>query len=83
MPWLVQQEEIEEVIFAYDKLDHFHVLELVAKLGEKRGVSFKVIAPESLSQSGEQLPLLSLEYLSPRGIGQSLRKISTLVLKKQ
>ncbi len=79
---LVMQEEIEEVLFAYEKVDHIRVLEVVGQIGEKRGVNFKIIAPETTIQPDGQIPLLTLDYLSPRGLSQSLRKITTLVMKR-
>ncbi len=79
---LVLQEEIEEVLFAYERVDHIRVLEVVGQIGEKRGVNFKIIAPETTIQPDGQIPLLTLDYLSPRGLSQSLRKITTLVMKR-
>ncbi|HHE46498.1 MAG TPA: glycosyltransferase [Bacteroidetes bacterium] len=79
---LVQQEEIEEVLFAYEKVDHVRVLKTVGLIGKKRGVNFKIIAPESTIQPDGHIPLLSVDYLSPRGFGKSLRKITTLMIKR-
>ncbi|NQT34812.1 glycosyltransferase [bacterium] len=79
---LVQQEEIEEVLFAHDQVDHLRVLELISQAGKKRGVNFKLIAPDSPVQPDGRLQLLSLDYLSPRGLGRSLKKISTLFNKR-
>ena len=79
---LIEQEEIEEVFFAFDKVDHIRVLETISRIGRKRGINFKIIAPDSPVQPDGRIPLLSLEYLRPRGFGQSLRKITTLIMKR-
>ncbi len=79
---LVTQEEIEEVLFAYNQVDYNRVLEAVNQIGKRRGVNFKVISPESAAEQNGLIPLLSVEYLSPRGLGSSLRKIGTILKLK-
>lgn len=81
LPRLIQQEEIEEVLFAYDQVDYNRVFETVGKISKKRQINFKIITPDSAAQPDGLIPLLSLDYLSPRRFGKSLRKISALVLK--
>ena len=78
---LVTQEEIEEVLFAYDHPDYDQVLKVVSRLGARRGVNFKVITPEAAVEPDGLAPMLSVEYLAPRGMGGALRRISTLVTK--
>ncbi len=79
---LTNQEEIEEIFFAYDSVDYDRVLKAVGRIGKQRGINFKVITPETAAQTDGMNPLLSVEYLSPRRLGQSLRKIATLVVKQ-
>ncbi|MCF7811540.1 hypothetical protein K9N50_11185, partial [bacterium] len=79
---LITQEEIEEVIFAYDEVNHNRVFEIVSKIGSQVKINFKIIDRNVVSESEGQIPLLSLEYLSPRRFGKSIRKISTLVVKR-
>jgi len=81
LPRLVMQEEIEEVLFAYENVDYVRILEIISRIGKKRGVNFKIIAPDSPVQPDGSIQLLSLDYLTPRGFSQSLRKITTLVTK--
>ena len=80
IPDLVEQEEIEEVLFTYDRIDYNRVLNTISQTGRKRRVSFKVITPEITVKPDGLLPLLSVEYLSPRGLKAKLRKFTTLVL---
>jgi len=79
---LAGQEEVEEVLFAYDQMDYNRVLQVVGKIGEKRGINFKVIPPETAAHTDRLAPLLSVEFLTPRGLGSSLRKIATLVIRQ-
>lgn len=79
---LTSQEEIEEIFFAYDRVDYDRVLNVVGLIGKQRGINFKVITPETAKLESGLMPLLSVEYLSPRRFGQSLRKIAALVVKQ-
>jgi len=78
---LIAQEEIEEVLFAYDRLDYDRVLKVISRIASRRGINFKVITPEAALESDGLAPMLSVEYLAPRGLGGALRRISTLVTK--
>ncbi|MFH0764962.1 MAG: glycosyltransferase [Calditrichota bacterium] len=77
---IVDQEEIEEVLFAYDRLDYNRALEVISSLGRRRGVNFKIIPPEHALQTDGLDELLAVEYLYPRGWKGALRKASTLLL---
>ncbi len=79
---LTSQEEIEEIFFAYDKVDYDRVLKVVGLIGKQRRINFKVITPDTAELESGLMPLLSVEYLSPRRFGQSLRKIAALVVKQ-
>jgi hypothetical protein len=74
------QEEIEEVLFAYDTLDYNRILKVVGKLGNDNRLNFKVIPSDSALNIGELPPLMAVDYLTPRGVGGSLRKLSNLIL---
>jgi GT2 family glycosyltransferase len=76
---LIESEEVEEVLFAYDELDYNRILRQVARFGQKK-VGFKVINTDSGEPSEDANPFLSVEYLSPRGLGRSIRRLTTLVL---
>jgi hypothetical protein len=82
VPRLIAQEEIEEVFFAYDEVNHNRVFEIVSKISSTGKINFKIIDRDMASESDGRIPLLSLEYLSPRRFGKSIRKISTLVVKR-
>jgi len=79
---LLKQEEIEEILFAYDRIDYERVLELVSRTGKLKGVDFKLITSDLIHQSNKKIPLLSVEYLTPRGLIRSLRKITTIAFGK-
>ncbi len=79
---LIQQEQIEEIIFAYEKIDYDHILNLVSIIGKQKNVAFKIITPDLLAQPDRTIPLLSVEYLSPRSLSGSIRKVSTIVFQK-
>ncbi len=76
---LVEQEYIEELLFALDKLDYNQIFELVGMINHRRKVNFKVITPEALKDI--PIPQLSLELLTPRPAMSSIRKISSLIIK--
>ncbi len=80
--FLVELEEIEEVIFAYEHPDYVRVLESVNRIKSRRGVNFKVIPPESTQAPDADIPFLTVEYLTPRGMNGVLRKFSTLIFKR-
>lgn len=78
---LVEVEEIEEVIFAYDQLDYNLIMQQIGKLGRNRSASFKIISSRE-SNPLELPPFLGVDYLFPRSLGGSIRKLTTLVLKR-
>jgi O-antigen biosynthesis protein len=78
---LVKQEEIEEVLFAYDQPNYNLILQQMSEVGRRKEVSFKIISSND-SNEGNVHPFLSVEYTFPRGLAGSLRRISTLVLKR-
>lgn len=78
---IIELEGIEEIIFAYDKLGYDHIFELISEIGNRQNVDFKIIAPESNDNLDSNLPLLSIEYLSPRGFKSSIKKITSLMQK--
>ena len=78
---IVELEGIEEIIFAYDKLGYDHIFELISQIGNRQNVDFKIIAPESNDNLDSNLPLLSIEYLSPRGFKSSIKKLTSLMQK--
>ncbi|MDP8229256.1 MAG: glycosyltransferase [Candidatus Electryoneaceae bacterium] len=84
---LVHQEEIEEIIFAYERIDYDRIFRTVNRIGSQRqtirqgGINFKVVTPSDDPIDDGITPLLSVEYLSPRGFGKSLRKIASLIVK--
>ncbi len=78
---VVRQEDIEEIIFAYDNTDYSHVLDIVGRIGSFRRVNFKIITRELLEKSDE-IPLLTVDYLAPRGWTSSLRRITSLAFKR-
>lgn len=78
---LIEQEEIEEILFAFDDTDYNRILKIVSEIGEHSKVNFKVISSDAAVDIDDHIPFLSFDYLTPRGIGKSLRKLTTLVLK--
>lgn len=79
---IVETEGIEEIIFAYDKFDYDHIFKLIGKIGDQHAIDFKIVTPHAMGSGDGRLPLLSLEYLSPRGFKSSIRKITSLVQKR-
>lgn len=79
---LTEQENIEEILFAYDRLDYVKLLELVNRLGHLKGINFKLITPDVKDKSETEIPLLSPDYLAPRGFFGSLKKITTIAFKQ-
>lgn len=78
---IVELEGIEEILFAYDNFGYDHIFELISKIGNRKNVDFKIITPDNISDKDSNLPLLSIEYLTPRGIKGSIKKISSLIQK--
>lgn len=83
LPRLVEQEEIDEVLFAYEQSNYNRVLDRISHLSRKKGVNFKVITPEITQQENGFIPFLSVEYLSPNVAKNRLRKVATLVLGRK
>ncbi|MBT3233010.1 MAG: glycosyltransferase [Calditrichaeota bacterium] len=79
---LLKQEKIEEILFAHENLNYDHLLNIVSKIGLLNGVNFKVITPDMVNRSDNTLPLLSVEYLAPRGVGRALRRFSDYIVNK-
>lgn len=80
---LLRQEKIEEVLFAYDQVDYNKILDLLSHIGKKNKANFKVITPDLIDRPDGSIPLLSLDYLMPRGVGRSLRRFTTTIFKRQ
>ena len=79
---LSKEEKIEEILFAHDILDYDHLLNLVSKIGALKDLNFKLITPDMVARSDDKIPLLSVEYLAPRGVSKSLRRFSDYVANK-
>ena len=78
LPRLIDSEEVEEILFAYDKTDYNRVLSQIARFGDRR-VGFKVIDANSVSAQNFSNPFLSVDYIFPRRVGRSLRRLATLL----
>ncbi|MFC2149958.1 glycosyltransferase [Calditrichota bacterium] len=80
---IIDQEKIEEIIFAYDTLNFDKVLKVVNQLKTRSPVTFKVISPENAALMNGQIPLLAMEYVTQRSWLMSLKKASKIVFRKE
>lgn len=78
LPRLIDSEEVEEILFAYDQTDYNRVLKQIARFGDRR-VGFKVIDADHITSQDFTNPFLSVEYLFPRGIRRSLKRLANLL----
>ncbi len=78
LPKLIDSEEVEEILFAYDQTDYNRVLKQIARFGDRR-VGFKVIDANQITSQDFTNPFLSVDYLFPRALGRSLKRFATLL----
>lgn len=75
---LIDSEEIEEVLFAYDHTDYNRVLMKITEFGDRK-VGFKIIDANETTNQNLSNPFLSQDYLFPRGLGRTMRRIANFL----
>lgn len=76
----INNAKIEEIIFAYDQIDYNHILEVVSGISQYHGIHFKLVTPESVVKNAKEIPFLTMDYLVPRGIWRSVKRIVSLII---
>lgn len=79
---LVEQEDIEELLFAPEKIDYNQILDFVGRLDCRRKTNFKIISPAATVEKDIPIPQLTLEFLASRRTLGSLRRAATVIFKR-